>query len=132
MHAHSVAQSCPVLCDPMDCSRPDQAPLSMRFSRQEYWSGLPFPSQYNHKKKLIFKRKITDSELKDQHAGANTNEWIRLSCADHTMYRIIVKWVWAPAQNPDIIMDGVSPSFHKGRQSGDRKPQVVATESPKP
>ena len=24
---------------------PRQAPLSMRFSRQEYWSGLPFPSQ---------------------------------------------------------------------------------------
>ena len=22
-----------------------QAPLSMEFSRQEYWSGLPFPSQ---------------------------------------------------------------------------------------
>ena len=21
-----------------------QAPLSLRFSRQEYWSGLPFPS----------------------------------------------------------------------------------------
>ena len=29
-------------CDPMDCSL--QAPLSMGFSRQEYWSGLPFPS----------------------------------------------------------------------------------------
>ena len=26
----------------MDCSL--QAPLSMRFSRQEYWSGLPFLS----------------------------------------------------------------------------------------
>ena len=26
----------------MDCS--PQAPLSMGFSRQEYWSGLPFPS----------------------------------------------------------------------------------------
>ena len=24
-----------------------QAPLSMRFSRQEYWSGLPFPSPGN-------------------------------------------------------------------------------------
>ena len=36
-----VTQSCPVLCDPMDCS---QDPLSMKFSRQEYWSGLPFPS----------------------------------------------------------------------------------------
>ena len=35
------AQSCPTLCDPMDCSH--QAPLSMGFFRQEYWSGLPFP-----------------------------------------------------------------------------------------
>ena len=26
----------------MDVAR--QAPLSMEFSRQEYWSGLPFPS----------------------------------------------------------------------------------------
>ena len=65
-----VAQSCR-LCDPMDCSLPGssvhgilqarilewvampswtaarQAPLSMGFSRQEYWSGLPFPSPGN-------------------------------------------------------------------------------------
>ena len=33
---------CPILCDPMDVAR--QASLSMGFSRQEYWSGLPFPS----------------------------------------------------------------------------------------
>ena len=37
-----VAQSCPTLCNPMNCTR--QAPLSMELSRQEYWSGLPFPS----------------------------------------------------------------------------------------
>ena len=37
----SVAESCPTLRNPMDCSR--QAPLSMEFSRQEYWSRLPFP-----------------------------------------------------------------------------------------
>ena len=37
-----VAQSCPTVCDPMDCS--PQVPLSMEFSRQEYWSGLPFLS----------------------------------------------------------------------------------------
>ena len=36
-----VAQLCLTLCDPMDFS---QAPPSMGFSRQEYWSGLPFPS----------------------------------------------------------------------------------------
>ena len=38
-----VTQSCPTLCDPMDyiaC----QAPPSMGFPRQEYWSGLPLPS----------------------------------------------------------------------------------------
>ena len=26
------------------CTVAHQAPLSMEFSRQEYWSGLPFPS----------------------------------------------------------------------------------------
>ena len=36
------AQSCPTLCNPMDCNPP--APLSMEFSRQEYWSRLPFPT----------------------------------------------------------------------------------------
>ena len=29
-------------CDPMDVAH--QAPLSVGFSREEYWSGLPFPS----------------------------------------------------------------------------------------
>ena len=37
-----VAQSCPTLCDPWTVAH--QAPLSMGFSRKEYWSGLPFPS----------------------------------------------------------------------------------------
>ena len=40
-----VAQSCPTLWNPMDCTH--QAPLSMGLSRQEYWSGLPFPSPGN-------------------------------------------------------------------------------------
>ena len=39
----SVSQSCLTLCEPMDCSPPGSS-LSMEFSRQEYWSGLPFPS----------------------------------------------------------------------------------------
>ena len=38
-------QSCRTLCNPKDYSPPGlQAPLSMGFSRQEYWSGSPFPS----------------------------------------------------------------------------------------
>ena len=36
----SVAESCLTLVIPWT----HQVPLSMGFSRQEYWSGLPFPS----------------------------------------------------------------------------------------
>ena len=37
-----VTQSCLTLCDPMNTAH--QASLSMGFSRQEHWIGLPFPS----------------------------------------------------------------------------------------
>ena len=37
-----VTQLCPTLWDPWTVAL--KAPLSMEFSRQEYWSGLPFPS----------------------------------------------------------------------------------------
>ena len=37
-----VAKSCPTLAIPWTVAR--QAPLSMGFFRQEYWSGLSFPS----------------------------------------------------------------------------------------
>ena len=36
-------QACPTVYNPMNCSPPVSS-LSMGFSRQEYWSGLPFPS----------------------------------------------------------------------------------------
>ena len=39
VHA-KLLQSCPTLCYLTDCG--PQAPLSMGFSRQEYWSGVPF------------------------------------------------------------------------------------------
>ena len=37
-----VAKSCPTLATPWTVAC--EAPLSMGFSRQEYWSRLPFPS----------------------------------------------------------------------------------------
>ena len=42
VNVKSLAQLCLTLCDPVDCSH--EAPPSMGFSRQEYWSGLQFPS----------------------------------------------------------------------------------------
>ena len=41
-----VAQSCLTLCNPMHCGLPGQR-MPKGFSRQEYWSGLPFPSSGN-------------------------------------------------------------------------------------
>ena len=40
-----IAKSCLTLVSPMDCSLPGSSPMG--FSRQEYWSGLPFPSLGN-------------------------------------------------------------------------------------
>ena len=38
---HVCAQSCPTLCNSMDRSPPGSSVHG--FSRQEYWSELPFP-----------------------------------------------------------------------------------------
>ena len=37
-----VSQSCPTLCNFMDCNQPDSSVSGIL--RQEYWSGQPFPS----------------------------------------------------------------------------------------
>ena len=45
IHAAATAkllQLCPTVCTPQ--TEAHQAPLSPRFSRQEQWIGLPFPS----------------------------------------------------------------------------------------
>ena len=41
LHICMLLQPCPTLWDPVTVAH--QAPLSMGFSRQEYWSGLPCP-----------------------------------------------------------------------------------------
>ena len=42
-------QLCPTLYDPIDGAH--QAPPSLGFSRQEHWSGLPFPSPMHESEK---------------------------------------------------------------------------------
>ena len=44
-------QSCPTLCDPIDGSPPGSPVPGMGFSRQEHWSGLPFPSPMHESEK---------------------------------------------------------------------------------
>ena len=44
LHVRSLSLSCVQLCVTVDVAY--HVPLFMGFSRQEYWSGLPFPSPY--------------------------------------------------------------------------------------
>ena len=48
--AAKLLQSCPTLCDPPELAA-HQAPPSLGFSRQEHWSGLPFPSSMHESEK---------------------------------------------------------------------------------
>ena len=49
-------QSCPTLCDPIDGSQPGFP--SLDFSRQEHWSGLPFPSPMHESEKWKWGRSV--------------------------------------------------------------------------
>ena len=54
-------QSCPTLCDPVDAAH--QAPPSLGFSRQEYYSGLPFPSLMHESESEVAQSCLTLSPL---------------------------------------------------------------------
>ena len=64
-----VAQLCPTLSDPLDAAY--QAPPSMGFSRQEYWSrgAIAFshdqPRQYIKRQRHYFANKGTSSQSYD-------------------------------------------------------------------
>ena len=68
-----VAQSCPTLSDPMDCSH--QAPPSMGFSRQECWSGVPLPSPILLYKEFIFKMGKEMKKTRLRTSGFVSNPW---------------------------------------------------------
>ena len=68
----NVLQSCPTLCCPMDCSPPVSS--SIEFSKQEYWSGLPFLTPENLpdpriEPKSLAPPSLVDRFLTTQHSG---------------------------------------------------------------
>ena len=63
MHSCSVAKSFPTLCEPIAC----QAPLSMGFSRQEYWNcHLKMAKPHSNYNRKIF-LKANDKSSKKKH-----------------------------------------------------------------
>ena len=57
-------QSCLTLCDPIDGSPPGS--MSLGFSRQEHWSGLPFPSPMHESEKWKWSRSVMSNSLRPQ------------------------------------------------------------------
>ena len=66
-----------------------QASLSMDFSRQEYWSGLPFPSPWSKILKYLDAASITDIKhlfffIKENKAASSTLYYIHMRAHTHT------------------------------------------------
>ena len=55
-------QSCPTLGDPTDSSPPGSPSLGL--SRQEHWSGLPFPSPMHESGKWKWSRSVLSDSLR--------------------------------------------------------------------
>ena len=71
MHVCKSLQSCLTLCDPMDCSPP--SPLSMGFSRQECWRGLPCPRRFKViNSRVQYSRFVTAGVFPSFHLGASS------------------------------------------------------------
>ena len=70
-----VAQSCLTLCDPWMVAH--QAPPSVGLSRQEYWSGLPLPSDYftlcNHTSQNLLPYFILPSPTNGEGDGTHSS-----------------------------------------------------------
>ena len=106
-------QSCPTLCDPIDGSPPGSP--APGFSRQEHWSGLPFPSPWLFPFKLIrIKWKIILVEI--QILGSH--KWLMATFLYCSRYRIF------PSLHKRLLDSAVQRSYTlQGRQ------QLTFTES---
>ena len=61
-------QSCPTLCDPIEVAH--QAPPFLGFSRQEHWSGLPFPSPMHESEKGKGSCSVVSDSLRPHETAA--------------------------------------------------------------
>ena len=88
-----------LLSDPMACS---QAPPSMRFSRWEYWSRLPFPCLGNLRNPGI---KSRSSALQADSLPSQLQWW-------RTRLRVQERWVWSLGQEDPLEKGMVTILFH--------------------
>ena len=88
-----VTQLCPTLRDPMDCIQPTRLLPSVGFSRQEYCSGLPFPSPGDLPDPGV---EPGSPALQADILPTNCSYWIQLSHRQvHQILIIPTKWLFS-------------------------------------
>ena len=120
-------QSCPILCDPTD--RSHQAPPSLGFSRQEHWSGLPFPSPIHESEKWKGSRSVASDSSRphglqpirllrpwnfpDKSTGVGCHRLLRVPPIEHQTISSCVR-TRLPADKPVSSLNLLSQrvSFH--------------------
>ena len=92
---YSDAQLCPSLWDSIDVAC--QAPLSMEFSRQEYWSGLPFPSPGDLPNPGIEPSSLVSPALQVDSLPlvppGKPPEWL-INCTLKFPHLVLSQWLW--------------------------------------
>ena len=108
-----VLQSSPTLCDPLA--------VSVRFQRQEYWSGLPVPSPEdlpNPEIKLGSAALHADS-LPLSHQGSQLNEVPRIVRFLETESTVVVLRGWGADENRALFNAYRVSVLQDGKCSGD-------------
>ena len=102
-----VAHSCPTLSDPMGCSL--QAPPSMGFSRQEYWSGVPLPSPKPLSRRQIFQ----PGNLAKSWVVLGKSFYFSMPLFPHVQRRSYSWWPLTSPTAPQILFGGVDLTPHR-------------------
>ena len=99
-----------------------QAPPSLGFSRQEYWSGLPFPSLVHESESEVAQSCPTLSDPKDCSLSgssvrgifqARVLEWVAIAFSRKTVWRFLKKLGIKPPYDPAIPFLGIYPKETK-------------------
>ena len=101
-----------------------QAPLSMGFSRQEYWSGLPLPSPpWNATQPL--KRTIIDTCNNLEESPENHTEWKTQSPKGYMLYDSIyitfLRWQYVKEEQIGSCQESRRGCGQEGRESSYKK-----------
>ena len=89
-------QLCPTLCDPQTAAH--RAPLSLGFSRQEHWSGLPFPSPM-HESEVAQSCPTLSDPMDCSQPGSSTHgifqarvlEWVATAFSFHSFQTAVIQ-----------------------------------------